>query len=91
MKIWHSRFNATFVFLSCLALYAIKVTIALATFNNARDVKLLPILHEISEEDTRGSKLLLGGLRSRSPIDDESFAHYFLFKRSPFREGIFFN
>jgi len=47
----------------------------LAVLDDARDVKLLLIFHEIGEEDTRSSKLLLGGLKSPSHVDDESFAH----------------
>jgi len=54
-----------------------RLQLPLVALHDARDVKLLPILHEIGKEDTRGSKLPLGGLKSPSPVDGESFAHYF--------------
>jgi hypothetical protein len=37
--------------------------------DDAKDVKLPPIFHEIGKEDTRGSKLPFGGLKFPPPID----------------------
>jgi hypothetical protein len=41
--------------------------------DDARDVKLLAIVHEIGEQDTRGSKLPFRGFKSPPPIDVKDF------------------
>jgi hypothetical protein len=46
-----------------------------------RDVKLLPILHEIGEENTTRSKLPFKGLKSLPPVDtkDLEMTHLHVF------------
>ncbi len=47
-------------------------------FDNAKDVKLPPILHEIGEEDIRGSKLPFKGFKSCLLVDARDFEVSFL-------------
>jgi hypothetical protein len=45
----------------------------LVGLDNARDVKLPAILHEIGKKDTRGSKLPFRAFKSPPPVDIKDF------------------
>jgi hypothetical protein len=47
--------------------------LSLVGLDDVRDVKLLTIVHEIGEQDTRGSKLPFRGFKSPPPIDIKDF------------------